>query len=98
MRALDTPILNRLFEPISRILTPEVASGLVNFRFDRDVQADIDKLARKCNEGTLTDTERTAYEITSAPLISLPFSKPRHASFSSVPPVVDESLSQALGS
>jgi hypothetical protein len=62
MKTLDTPILDRLLDPLGRILTPEVARKLVHLRFDSAVQADIDKLARKCNEGTLTDSELRAYE------------------------------------
>ena len=45
-----------------KFLTPEVAERLVKLRFDRQAQSHIKKLARKCNEGTLTDAERTAYE------------------------------------
>jgi hypothetical protein len=62
MKTLDAPVLDRLLDPIGRILTPEVARGLVNFRFDPKAQARIDKLARKCNEGKLTDAERSEYE------------------------------------
>ena len=55
-------MLDRLLDPIGRILTPEVARRLVNVRFDSRTQAHIDKLARKCNEGKLTDAERREYE------------------------------------
>ena len=44
------------------ILTPEVAGKLVDYRFDAKAQARIDKLARKCNEGLLSDQERREYE------------------------------------
>jgi hypothetical protein len=44
------------------MLTPEVARKLVDYRFDGKAQARIDKLARKCNEGQLTDVERREYE------------------------------------
>jgi hypothetical protein len=62
MKTLNAPILDRLLDPVSRILTPEVAGDLVNLRFDREAQAHIDKLARKCNDGKLTDAERNEYE------------------------------------
>jgi uncharacterized protein YnzC (UPF0291/DUF896 family) len=39
-----------------------VARDLVKLRFDPEAQARIDKLARKCNEGKLTDAERNEYE------------------------------------
>ena len=56
--AKDAPLPDRLLNPLGRILTPEVAERLVQSRFDRKTQAQIDKLARKCNEGTLTEAER----------------------------------------
>ncbi len=62
MKTLDAPVLDRLLDPVGRILTPEVARKLVNLRFDSTAQARIDKLARKCNEGELTDSERREYE------------------------------------
>ena len=62
MKTLDAPVLDRLLDPVARILTPEVARKLVDLRFDSVVQARIDKLARKCNEGQLTESERREYE------------------------------------
>ena len=62
MKTLDAPVLQRLFDPLGRILTPEVARKLVDYRFDAKAQARIDKLARKCNEGHLSDNERREYE------------------------------------
>ena len=62
MKTLDAPVLDRLFDPLGRILTPEVARKLIHLRFDAKAQARIDKLARKCNEGELSDNERREYE------------------------------------
>lgn len=62
MKTLDAPVLDRLFDPLTNILTPEVARKLVKLRFDSTAQARIGKLARKCNEGELTDAERREYE------------------------------------
>jgi hypothetical protein len=62
MKTLDVPVLDRLLDPVGRILTPEVARDLVKLRFDHAAQTRIDKLARKCNEGKLTDGERSEYE------------------------------------
>ena len=59
----DTLILDRLFELMTRILTPEFASKLVSLRADPVVQDKIDSLAEKCNEGRLTPEERAEYEI-----------------------------------
>ena len=62
MRTTDTPVLDRLLDPVGRILTPEVAERLVRLRFDRKAQARINTLARKCNNGQLTEAERAEYE------------------------------------
>jgi hypothetical protein len=62
MKNLDASVLDQLLDPVGRLLTPEVARKLVNHRFDATAQAQIDQLARKCNEGRLTDDERRAYE------------------------------------
>jgi hypothetical protein len=62
MKTLDAPILDQLLDPVSQILTPEVARRLVNLRYDARTQAHIDKLARKCNEGKLSESERREYE------------------------------------
>lgn len=62
MKTLDAPVLDRLLDPVGRILTAEVARKLVKFRFDAKELARIAKLARKCNERKLTDDERREYE------------------------------------
>lgn len=43
-------------------MTPESLRAIVNLRADPQVQARIDELAEKCNEGTLTPQERDEYE------------------------------------
>jgi hypothetical protein len=62
MKTLDAPVLYRLLESLGAILTPDVARKLVKYRFDAEAQARIDKLARKCNEGQLSDAERREYQ------------------------------------
>ncbi len=62
MKTLDAPILDQLLDPLGQILTPEVARRLVNLRYDARTQARIDRLARKCNEGKLSESERREYE------------------------------------
>ncbi len=52
----------RLLDPLGEILTPDVARKLVKLRFDAKAQARIAKLAGKCNEGDLTESERREYE------------------------------------
>jgi hypothetical protein len=54
-------VLDRLFDPIAQCLTPEVARALVNVRAQPDVQARIDELAEKCNDGELTPLEHAEY-------------------------------------
>jgi hypothetical protein len=62
MKSLDAPVLDRLFDPLGRILSPEVARKLADYRLDAKAQTHIDRLARKCNEGQLSDQERREYE------------------------------------
>ena len=62
MKTLEAPFLDRLFDPFDQMLTPEVARKLVKWRFDSATQVQINKLARKCNEGKLTSAERDEYE------------------------------------
>ncbi len=60
--ARHTAILDRLVDPVVRTLTPEVARSIVKLRADRKLQARMNKLAEKCNEGKLTSEEREEYE------------------------------------
>jgi hypothetical protein len=62
MKTRNAPFLDRLLDPFERVLSPDVARKLAKMRFDSTAQAQIDKLARKCNEGKLTDAERREYE------------------------------------
>jgi hypothetical protein len=54
--------LDRMLEPVSDCLTPEVASRLVRLRADPQLQARIDALADRCTEEALTEEERAEYE------------------------------------
>lgn len=62
MKTLETPVLDRLLEPLGELLSPEVARRLVDYRFDSRAQSRIDRLARRSQEGTLTDAESQEYE------------------------------------
>ena len=57
-----TAALNRVFDPISRCLTPAVARRIVKLRADPDLDARIHELAAKANEGLLTAAERAEYD------------------------------------
>jgi hypothetical protein len=65
--AIDTTpsegtLLDGLLEPFGACLTPEVARKLVNLQASESVIAQVEELADKCNEGTLTPDERAEYE------------------------------------
>jgi hypothetical protein len=55
-------ILDRLLEPVGRVMTPDLARELVELRATPEVQGRIDELAEKCNEGRLSAEERAEYE------------------------------------
>jgi hypothetical protein len=62
MVTANITVLERLFDPLTRSLSPEAARVIVNFRADPQTQAHIDDLAKKCTEGQLTAEERQEYE------------------------------------
>jgi len=55
-------LLDRLLEPVSSSLNEEAARKLIGIKADRKTQANVAKLAEKCNEGKLTVEERAEYE------------------------------------
>ena len=62
-KTTDTPLLERLFEPVARSLNPEPAQSLFNVRADAKARARVAALAEKCHEGTLSEEERAEYEM-----------------------------------
>ena len=54
--------LDRILEPMTDVLTPEVARALVGLRASPDLLADVEDLRRKANEGTLTPEEDVKYK------------------------------------
>ncbi len=54
--------LDRLFELLAQAFTPEVARKLADLRAEPEVQARIDVLADKANDGTLTPEEDCEYK------------------------------------
>ena len=58
----NSAVLDRVFEPVSQCLTPEVARRIAALRASADVQRAIDDLADESTEGTLSAEERTEYE------------------------------------
>lgn len=58
----ERPLLERLLEPLSRCIRGEGEQELLRLRADEVLQARIDELADKCDEGQLTPDERAEYE------------------------------------
>lgn len=58
----NTAVLDELFDPVSRCLTPDVARRIAALRASPQVQETMDELAEKSTEGTLTEAERGRYE------------------------------------
>jgi len=58
----ESSVIDRLIDPVGQCLTPEVAGRIASLRADDQLQARVDELADKANEGTLTDDERSQYE------------------------------------
>ncbi len=71
--------LDRLLEPVTEGFTPEFARLLVGLHADDQLQAEIDVLRRKANEGTLSPTEEASYKefVEAADVISIFQSKAR---------------------
>lgn len=61
-QALETMVLDRLLDPVSRCLTPEAARRLVGLRADPSIQERLDLLAEKSTEDELSPEERIEYE------------------------------------
>ena len=57
-----TSVLEQLLDPVGRTMNLDFARELVELRAPPDVQARIDELAAKCNEGQLSAGERAEYE------------------------------------
>jgi len=55
-------VIERILDPVSSALNEEAARKLVGLKTDRKLQARVAKLARKCNDGELTQKERAEYE------------------------------------
>lgn len=58
----NSAVMDELIEPVARCFTPEVAERIVNLRASPELQAKLDELADRCNEGTLTPAELSLYD------------------------------------
>jgi hypothetical protein len=59
---MDSTILDKMLEPVARWWTPAVAQQIADLRADPTVQARLDELAAKGNEGALTEAAQREYE------------------------------------
>jgi hypothetical protein len=57
-----TDVLDRVLDPFTRCLTPEVARRIADLSADSATQTRVDELADKANEGQLSDQERAEYD------------------------------------
>lgn len=60
--AFDTDAFERGTDPILRFFTVEQARNIVNYRGDARLRRRIEELARKSNEGELSNVERAEYK------------------------------------
>lgn len=60
--AAQTDVIDRILDPFTACLSPEVAERLVQMRADPLTQKRVDELADKANEGQLSESERREYE------------------------------------
>jgi len=58
---IDMSAFDRATDPVVRIFSTEQARQLAEYRSDDTLQARIEELAEKSNEGQLTDQERAEY-------------------------------------
>lgn len=74
-----TSYLDRFLDPVAEAFTPELARRLAGLRADEEMQAEIELLRRKANEGTLTPDEEVAYRdfVEAVDVISIIQSKAR---------------------
>lgn len=61
MTTLDSTSLHRFLEQFTDTFTPELAEHFVNLPPSPELQARLDALGEKANDGTLTDEERGEY-------------------------------------
>jgi hypothetical protein len=61
-KSSDARVLERLLESVAASLNEDAARKLIGLRADRELQARIDILARKNNEGELTSAEHSEYD------------------------------------
>jgi hypothetical protein len=59
----QTALVERVFDPADRSITPEVARWIMELRADGELKSRVDELAERCNEGTITGEELSEYDL-----------------------------------
>jgi hypothetical protein len=54
--------IDRILDPVTACLTPQVAQRIIDLRLDSELTARIEYLAQKANEGALTSEEDEEYK------------------------------------
>ena len=57
-----TSYLDRFLDPLAEVFTPKMATALLELRADSELEAHIDELRRKANDGTITPAEDAEYK------------------------------------
>ena len=75
----STSYLDRLLDPLTETFTPKTASALLGLRADSELEAHIEELRHKANDGTLTPGEDAEYRdfVEAVDLISIMQAKAR---------------------
>jgi hypothetical protein len=63
MAAQELQVMDEMLQPLSAAMTPETAKVLSRLQATPSMQARVDELAARCNEGELTIDERAEYEM-----------------------------------
>ncbi|HKM55893.1 MAG TPA: hypothetical protein VJY33_20980 [Isosphaeraceae bacterium] len=58
---LAARFLDRVLDPLAACLNREAAQSIIDLRIDPDIQARVDTLAERANEGTISAEERAEY-------------------------------------
>jgi hypothetical protein len=76
---METTTLERMVDPVSRCLTPEVARQIVALRADPALEQRVEELARKAENDLLNEAEHDEYEtyVRASKFISILQSKAR---------------------
>ncbi len=72
--------MDRVLDPLAACLNREAALSIIDLRIDPEIQARVEILAERANEGTLTPEERAEYlsYVEAADLLAIFKLKARH--------------------